>query len=56
VKKKRKQISLYLLPEQDQKLSRLAADKVMSKGKVVEFLLGRVKEPKLNDLPSPEHA
>jgi len=49
MKKKRKPVSMYLLPEKDEKLSRLADDKAMSKGRIVEGLLDKVKDPKITN-------
>lgn len=42
---KRKQITLRVLSETDEKLVRLADDKLLSKGVIIDELIKKAKEP-----------
>jgi hypothetical protein len=42
----RKQITLTLLPETDEKLTRIAKSRLVTKGMVVDETIAKIKEPK----------
>lgn len=43
---KRKQITVTVLPETDEKLTRIAKSRIVSKGIILDEAIAKVKEPK----------